>query len=226
MKKTQVRAFSRPRSNGINAITIREQDQLLEAKLSDGNSHVLIASHHGRVVHFMEKNVRPMGRTAAGVKGIKMVDGNYAVGMMVTNPEVETRNILVVSENGNGKQTKLEEFRLTSRGGKGVKIMQITEKTGNVAAAKAVLDTDDLMIINKSGIVIRTKSTNLPLLGRATQGVKVIRIDAKDSIADVALVPSDDEEELLLNDENTDTIENSEVSENVNNNLNDVTDGE
>ncbi len=226
VKKTDVRAFSRPRSNGINAITIRENDTLLEAKLSDGNSHVLIASHHGRVVHFMESNVRPMGRTAAGVRGILMVNGNYAVGMIVTNPELEERNILVVSANGNGKQTKLEEFRLASRGGKGVKIMQITEKTGNVVAAKAVLDTDDLMIINKSGVVIRTKSSNLPLLGRATQGVKVIRIDSKDSIADVALIPGDEEVEEILTDENGDQIEKTEESENVNNNLNDVTDGE
>jgi DNA gyrase subunit A len=214
VKKTQVRAFSRPRSNGINAITIREGDQLIEAKLTDGNSHVIIASHSGRAVHFMEENVRSMGRAAAGVKGISIAkEKDYAVGMIIINPEVELKNILTISEKGNGKQSLLEGYRLTSRGGKGVKTMQVTKKTGNVVAIKAVLDTDQLMIINKSGIVIRTAVTNLPVLGRATQGVRVIRIDADDSIADVALVPAgDDEEEYenvneILNEEESDAVD-------------------
>lgn len=195
VKKTQVRSFSRPRTNGINAITIREGDQLIEAKLTDGKSHVLLASHHGRAVHFMEENVRPMGRSAAGVRGISIKEDNHVVGMVVINPEIETKNILVISKKGNGKQTLLEEYRLTSRGGKGVKAMQITEKTGNVVGIKAVLETDQLMVINKSGIVIRMEVANLPILGRATQGVRVIRIDKKDEIADIAVISGDDEAE-------------------------------
>ncbi|MFT5834064.1 MAG: DNA gyrase subunit A [Cognaticolwellia sp.] len=196
VKKTQVRAFSRPRSNGINAITIREDDQLIEAKLTNGNSHVLIASHSGRAVHFMESNVRSMGRTASGVRGIRInSEGDYAVGMIIIDPAVEIKNILTISERGNGKQTLLENYRLTSRGGKGVKTMKVTEKTGQVVALKAVLDTDQVMIINKSGVVIRMAVSNLPVLGRATQGVRVIRIDGDDEIADVALVPGDGEDE-------------------------------
>jgi DNA gyrase subunit A len=196
VKKTQVRAFSRPRSNGINAITIREDDQLIEAKLTNGNSHVLIASHSGRAVHFMESNVRSMGRTASGVRGIRInSEGDYAVGMIIIDPAVEIKNILTISERGNGKQTLLENYRLTSRGGKGVKTMKVTEKTGQVVALKAVLDTDQVMIINKSGVVIRMAVSNLPVLGRATQGVRVIRIDGDDEIADVALVPGDGEDD-------------------------------
>ncbi|MFK7946425.1 MAG: DNA gyrase subunit A [Saprospiraceae bacterium] len=216
VKKTEMRAFSRPRSNGINAITIKEGDQLIEAKLTDGKSHVVIASHFGRAVHFMEDNVRPMGRTASGVRGINISKpGNYAVGMIVINPEVEQKNILVVSEKGNGKQSLLEEYRLTSRGGKGVKTMQVTEKTGNVATVKAVTENDDLMIINKSGIVIRMEASALPILGRATQGVRAIRIDEKDEIADVAVVPSDNEE--IDESVNENLNESSENAENVTN---------
>lgn len=220
VKKTQVRAFSRPRTNGINAITIRDNDQLIEAKLTDGKSHVLIASHHGRAVHFMEEHARPMGRTAAGVRGIKLAEGNFAVGMVVINPEIETKNILVVSANGNGKQSLLEEYRLTSRGGKGVKTMQITEKTGNVAAVKAVLETDQLMVINKSGVVIRMEVSALPVLGRATQGVRVIRIDENDEIADVAVIPGEEEEVEI---ETTETTETGEI---VNDNLNEASDND
>jgi DNA gyrase subunit A len=217
VKKTQVRAFSRPRSNGINAITIREDDHLIEAKLTDGKSHVIIASHSGRAVHFMEENVRSMGRTASGVRGISIAkEKDHAVGMIIINPDIELKNILTISEKGNGKQSLLENYRLTSRGGKGVKTMQVTKKTGNIVAIKAVLDTDQLMIINRSGVVIRTAVSNLPVLGRATQGVRVIRIDEDDSIADVALVPGDDDE-----DENVNEILNDEASEEL-----DVTEGE
>lgn len=211
VKKTEMRAFSRPRSNGINAITVKEDDQLIEAKLTNGNSHVVIASHFGRAVHFMEDDVRPMGRTASGVRGINISKpGNYVVGMIVIDPSVEQKNILVISEKGNGKQTLLEEYRLTSRGGKGVKTMQVTKKTGNLVALKAVTQNDDLMIINKSGVVIRMISSALPVLGRATQGVRAIRIDENDDIADVAVVPHDDEDVEenfnLKNNENSDTL--------------------
>lgn len=213
-KKTEVRSFSRPRSNGINAITIREDDQLIEAKLTDGKSHVIIASNSGRAVHFMEENVRPSGRTASGVRGISISnEQDYAVGMIIINPEVELKNILTISEKGNGKQSLLEDYRLTSRGGKGVKTMQVTKKTGNVVAIKAVLETDQLMIINKSGVVIRTAVTNLPTLGRATQGVRVIRIDADDEIADVALVPGDDEAENVNETLNEVIIDEVDVTE-------------
>ncbi len=200
VKKTEMRAFSRPRSNGINAITIKEDDQLIEAKLTNGKSHVVIASHLGRAVHFMEEDVRPMGRTASGVRGINIgKSGNYVVGMIVIDPEIEQKNILVISEKGNGKQSLLEEYRLTSRGGKGVKTMQVTKKTGNLVAMKAVTENNDLMIINKSGIVIRLEAAALPVLGRSTQGVRAIRIDDTDEIADVAVVPQDDEEDVIEN---------------------------
>jgi len=215
VKKTQVRAFSRPRSNGINAITIREDDQLIEAKLTNGNSHVLIASHSGRAVHFMESNVRSMGRTASGVRGIRInSEGDYAVVMIIIDPAVEIKNILTISEKGNGKQSLLESYRLTSRGGKGVKTMKVTEKTGQVVALKAVLDTDQVMIINKSGVVIRMAVSNLPVLGRSTQGVRVIRINGDDEIADVALVPGDDEDDENVNEYlNEATEDDSSVTE-------------
>lgn len=216
VKKTEMRAFSRPRSNGINAITIKEGDQLIEAKLTTGKSHVVIASHFGRAVHFMEEHVRPMGRTASGVRGINISkSGNYVVGMIVIDPEVEEKNILVISEKGNGKQSLLEEYRLTSRGGKGVKTMQVTKKTGNLVALKAVTENDDLMIINKSGIVIRLEAAALPVLGRATQGVRAIRIDENDDIADVAVVPQDEED--MTENVNEVLNESSENEENVTN---------
>jgi DNA gyrase subunit A len=195
VKKTEMRSFAKPRSNGIIAITIKDGDQLIDAKLTNGKSHVVIASHFGRAVHFMEDDVRPMGRTASGVRGINISKpGNFVVGMIVIDPTVEQKNILVISEKGNGKQTVLDEYRLTSRGGKGVKTMQVTKKTGNLVALKAVTEQDDLMIINKSGIVIRMISSALPVLGRSTQGVRAIRIDENDEIADVAVVPHDEDD--------------------------------
>lgn len=195
VKKTEMRSFAKPRSNGIIAITIKDGDQLIDAKLTNGKSHVVIASHFGRAVHFMEDDVRPMGRTASGVRGINISKpGNFVIGMIVIDPTVEQKNILVISEKGNGKQTVLDEYRLTSRGGKGVKTMQVTKKTGNLVALKAVTEQDDLMIINKSGIVIRMISSALPVLGRSTQGVRAIRIDENDEIADVAVVPHDEDD--------------------------------
>ncbi len=215
VKKTEVRSFARPRANGINAIAIREDDQLIEAKLTDGQSHILIASHHGRTVHFMEEDVRPMGRSAAGVRGISIGDeGNYVIGMVTINPKIEQKNILVVSEKGNGKQSLLSEYRLTSRGGKGVKTMQTTTKTGNVVALKAASESEQLMIINKSGVVIRMEVSALPVLGRSTQGVRVIRIDESDEIGDVAVVPADDDAEnkdLNVNDNLNDGIEDAVI---------------
>ncbi len=196
VKKTQVRAFSRPRANGINAITINEGDQLIEAKLTNGSNQVILASKRGYAVRFDETNVRPMGRTAAGVRGILITEeNNEVVGMICIDPNDDEKTVLVISEKGNGKRTEIDEYRTTNRGGKGVKTLQVTEKTGNLVAMKYVADTDQLMIINKSGIVIRTTLDNIPVLGRATQGVRVIKVDKKDEIADVALIPRDEEEE-------------------------------
>ncbi len=207
IKKTLVEAFSRPRTNGINALTIREGDQLLEVKLTNGKNDILIGSRSGQAIRFPEEKIRAMGRGAAGVRGIRLQeDGDDAViGLIIMNPIDTEKTILVISEKGTGKRTKLEEYRQTGRGGKGVKTLQVNEKTGSLAAMKAVLDTDDMMIINKSGISIRIATNTLPLLGRATQGVRVIKIDKKDSIADVALLDGSDSEEEEI--ENTDNIE-------------------
>lgn len=188
VKKTSVEAFSRPRTNGINAITINEGDQLLEAKLTSGSSEILIANKNGRAIRFNEENVRPMGRSAAGVRGMKLdSEDDFVVGMVCID-DIENQSILVLSEKGNGKRSPLDDYRIINRGGKGVKTMQITEKTGDLIAIKAVKDTDDLMITNKSGIVIRTPISDLRIMGRNTQGVKVIRLDANDSISDVTVV--------------------------------------
>lgn len=188
VKKTSVEAFSRPRTNGINAITINEGDQLLEAKLTSGSSEILIANKNGRAIRFNEENVRPMGRSAAGVRGMKLdSEDDFVVGMVCID-DIENQSILVLSEKGNGKRSPLDDYRIINRGGKGVKTMQITEKTGDLIAIKAVKDTDDLMITNKSGIVIRTPISELRIMGRNTQGVKVIRLDANDSISDVTVV--------------------------------------
>ena len=172
----------------------------------------------------MEENVRPMGRTASGVRGIKITKpDNYAVGMIIINPEVEQRNILVVSEKGNGKQSLLEEYRLTSRGGKGVKTMQVTKKTGNVAAVKAVTESDDLMIIKKSGVTIRFHLSDLRTMGRATQGVRLLRVTEKDGISSVAKVPREEEEEIQEGIEgvegtegNIENVENTKNTEDLN----------
>lgn len=197
VKKTQVRAFSRPRANGINAITINEGDQLIEAKLTNGTNQMILASRAGFAVRFDEKNVRPMGRNAAGVRGIKITKkGNAVVGMICIDTMDDSKNVLVISEKGNGKRTDVEEYRVTKRGGKGVKTLQVTKKTGNLVTIKYVGETDQLMIINKSGIVIRTTLDAVPTLGRATQGVRIIKIDKSDEIADVALIPREEEEEI------------------------------
>lgn len=195
VKKTPLEQYSRPRLNGINAITIREEDELLEAKLTDGNSKVLIALKSGKLVRFDEGKTRPMGRTASGVRGITLADEQDEVIGMVSVNDMSSE-ILVVSEKGYGKRSSLDEYRETNRGGKGVKTMNITEKTGLLVSINAVTDADDLMIINKSGLTIRMKISDLRVMGRATQGVKLINIKGNDSIAAVAKVMKDDEEEV------------------------------
>jgi DNA gyrase subunit A len=213
IKKTSVAAYSRPRQNGINAITIREGDQLLEAKLTNGTNEVMLALKSGKAIRFNEAKVRPMGRNAAGVKGITLSNAkDEVIGMIcVTSPEDD---ILVVSENGYGKRSKLDDYRETNRGGKGVKTINITDKTGSLIAIKSVLDNDDLMIINKSGLIIRLAIAELRVMGRATQGVRLIKLRDDDAIAAVAKVVNEDEEENII--EESETIENEEmeISEN------------
>jgi len=208
IKKTSVEAFSRPRANGINAITIREGDTLFEAKLTNGQNEILMGVRSGRAIRFPEAKVRPMGRSAAGVRGITL-DGedDAVVGMISVDPNDESRTVLVVSEAGYGKRSKLEEYRMTNRGGKGVKTLQVTPKTGYLATIKSVSEDEDLMITNKSGITIRISVTDLRVMGRATQGVKTIRIDKKDSIADIAVLPSAEEEPEVMLDEDGNPIE-------------------
>jgi DNA gyrase subunit A len=199
IKKTIVEAFSRPRANGINAITINEGDQLLEAKLSNGKNEIIIANKEGRAIRFNEQKVRPMGRSAAGVKSMTLGSkDDEIIGMISADPTKPEFSIFVVSEKGNGKRSPLEDYRITNRGGKGVKTINITEKTGSLIAIKWVSEFDDLMITTQDGIIIRTPVSDLRLMGRATQGVKVIRIQDDESIADVTVIrreESVDEEE-------------------------------
>jgi len=214
IKKTLVESFSRPRQNGINAITINEGDQLMEVKLTTGNSRILIANQNGRAIHFDESKVRAMGRSAAGVRGIKLDDGNdEVVGMVTVDSDDENSTILVVSENGYGKRSEIDDYRLTGRGGKGVKSMQVTEKTGTVVSIKIVKAEDDLMITTKSGIAIRMNLDELRVMGRATQGVRVIRIDKGDAIADLAVIDRSDDEES----DDDGAIEDAAIDDSVNN---------
>ena len=201
VKKTPLEQYSRPRQNGINAITIKEDDELLEVKLTDGNSKVLIAGRSGKLVRFDEAKTRPMGRTASGVRGITLANDKDEVIGMVSVSDLNSE-ILVVSEKGYGKRSSLDEYRETNRGGKGVKTMNITDKTGELVSINAVTDNDDLMIINKSGLTIRMRISDLRVMGRATQGVRLINIKGNDSIAAVAKVMrEEDEEEILLDAE-------------------------
>ncbi|MDN3707367.1 DNA gyrase subunit A [Myroides ceti] len=201
VKKTPLEQYSRPRQNGINAITIKEDDELLEVKLTDGNSKVLIAGRSGKLVRFDEAKTRPMGRTASGVRGITLANEKDEVIGMVSVSDLSSE-ILVVSENGYGKRSSLDEYRETNRGGKGVKTMNITDKTGELVSINAVTDNDDLMIINKSGLTIRMRISDLRVMGRATQGVRLINIKGNDSIAAVAKVMrEEDDEEILLDAE-------------------------
>ena len=199
VKKTALEQYSRPRANGINAITIKEGDELLEAKLTNGNSQILLAGKSGKAIRFEESKTRPMGRGASGVRGITLAGPNDELVGMVSVNDMDS-NILVVSENGYGKRSDLEDYRITNRGGKGVKTISITEKTGELVAIKNVSDEDDLMIINKSGIAIRMSVANLRVMGRATQGVRLINLKDNDSLAAVAKVMPDDESIEDIND--------------------------
>ncbi|MDO4217493.1 MAG: DNA gyrase subunit A [Bacteroidales bacterium] len=213
IKKTQLEAYSRPRTNGIIAINVREGDELLEARLTDGQSQLVIAKKGGKVVRCPEEEFRPMGRNASGVKGVTIEDeDDYVVSMLsIDNPK---DTIMVVSEHGFGKRSELEEYRTTHRGGKGVKTLQITEKTGKLVAVTNVTDQNDLMIINRSGVTIRMSVADLRVLGRNTQGVKLINLRGKDTIASITKVDAEPEEDQLIDDENADTIENSMVEQN------------
>jgi DNA gyrase subunit A len=197
IKKTTLEAYSRPRVNGINAITFKEGDSLLDVNLTDGNCDIVIAKKSGKAIRFNESNVRPMGRTAAGVRAVRLEDDkDKVVGMVcVKNNEA---NLLVVSEKGYGKRSNVDDYRITNRGGKGVKTINVTEKTGSLVAMKEVTDEDDLMIINKSGITIRMSVSDLRVMGRATQGVRLIKLGEGDEISSVAKVRKIEEEEDVV----------------------------
>jgi DNA gyrase subunit A len=198
VKKTTLEAYSRPRTNGINAITVREGDELLQANLTDGESEIIIAKKKGKAIRFPEAKVRPMGRTASGVRGVTLEDDeDEVIGMVCVNPNKESTTILVVSEKGYGKRTDLDDYRVTGRGGKGVKTLSITEKTGHLVGLMSVNDEDGLMIICKSGMTIRMAVDKLRVMGRATQGVRLINIKDKDAIASIAKTPKEDEEEEI-----------------------------
>lgn len=221
VKKTAVKAFSRRRNGGIAAININDGDQLLEARLTNGNNEIFIASSGGNAIRFNEANVRSMGRTATGVRGIAMNETNndIVIGMVCIDPSDKSQTILVISEKGNGKRSDFDEYRLTNRGGKGVRTMMVTEKTGAVIAIKTVKDDDDLMIINRSGITIRMPVADIRVMGRATQGVRVIRLDNNDEIADVAVIPytegEENEEEAVENREETSDTNDTGTAENT-----------
>ena len=214
IKKTSLEQYSRPRTNGINAITIREGDQLLEAKLTDGTAEVLLAKKSGKAIRFNESGVRPMGRTASGVRGVRLEnDQDEVIGMVCVNEsEDNDTSIMVVSEKGYGKRTDIGDYRITGRGGKGVKTLSVTEKTGSLIAIKDVTDENDLMIITRNGIAIRMKMEDVRVMGRATQGVRLIKIRDNDNIASVARVPKvEEEEEAEENQEvNSDDSNNNE----------------
>ncbi len=196
IKKTSLEAYSRPRQNGVNAITIREDDKLLEARMTNGNHHIMMAVRSGKAVRFVDQDVRPIGRTASGVRGIRLGhDQDEVVGMVCV--EHENEDILVVSENGYGKRSKIEDYRLTNRGGKGVKTINITEKTGPLISIKSVDESNDLMIITQSGLTIRMSVSNMRIIGRAAQGVRLINLKEGDKIASVAIVPASEEPDEL-----------------------------
>ncbi|PDH47240.1 MAG: DNA gyrase subunit A [Bacteroidetes bacterium MED-G21] len=216
IKKTTLEAYSRPRVNGINAIGIRENDQLLEAKLTTGDSFIMLAARSGKAIRFHENATRPMGRNATGVRGIRIEEQDDVVGMICVNDDES--NVLVVSENGYGKRSHIEDYRITNRGGKGVKTISITEKTGDLIAIKNVTDENDLMIIKKSGVAIRLGVENMRVMGRATQGVRLITLKANEHIAAVTKVNKDDdepEESLEINDESASTETTTETNQEI-----------
>jgi DNA gyrase subunit A len=210
IKKTSLEAYSRPRQNGVMAITIREGDQLLEACLTDGNCHIMLAAREGKAIRFPEKLVRPIGRTGSGVRGISISETDEVIGMVCVY-ENEPKDILVVSEKGFGKRSKLEDYRITNRGGKGVKTINITPKTGKLIDIKAVTDNNDLMIINRSGITIRLSVKTMRVTGRATQGVRLINLRNNDSIAAIANVEASDEKEEGVNESVIDNISDTDT---------------
>jgi DNA gyrase subunit A len=205
-QKTSLEKYSKPRVNGVAAITIKEGDELLEAKLTNGTSQIILAVKSGKLVRFEESKTRPMGRTASGVRGISKDESDEVIGMVAVDKDaINDSQVLVVTENGYGKRTKLvdedgEDVYRTNRG-KGVKTLNITEKTGNLISINAVTDADDLMIINKSGLTIRMAVEDLRVMGRATQGVKLINLKGKDSIAAVTKVMKDDPEEVIVDED-------------------------
>ena len=205
IKKTLLEQYSRPRQNGVNAITIREDDRVIEVRMTNGNNEIIIANRNGRAIRFHENAVRVMGRTATGVRGMTLdEDGqDEVVGMIcIKDPEAET--IMVVSEQGYGKRSDIEDYRKTNRGGKGVKTMNITDKTGKLVTIKSVTDENDLMIINKSGITIRLKVADVRIMGRATQGVRLINLEKRnDEIGSVCKVTSENEEDIIAEEDDT-----------------------
>ncbi|MGY8980006.1 MAG: DNA gyrase subunit A [Flavobacteriales bacterium] len=215
VKKTTLEAYSRPRTNGINAITIKDGDQLLEAKMTTGKSHIMMAVKSGKAIHFEEEKVRSMGRTASGVRGIRLANEKDEVVGMICIEDIDS-TVLVVSENGYGKRSAVDDYRITNRGGKGVKTINVTEKTGNLISLKNVTDNDDLMVINKSGVTIRIGVDTLRVMGRATQGVKLIRLRDGDAIASVAKVSKWEEDENISEEEliQNESFDNKEINEN------------
>ncbi|MFR9504102.1 MAG: DNA gyrase subunit A [Rikenellaceae bacterium] len=202
IKKTKLEAYSRPRQSGVNAIVIREGDELIEATLTSGSAEVMIAARGGKAIRFNENTVRAIGRVGAGVRGISLEEGDEVVGMICIEPD-SAQDVLVLSENGYGKRTDLGEYRVTNRGGKGVKTINITEKTGDLISIQAVTDENDLMIINRSGLTIRTSVDQIRVAGRATQGVRIINLREGDAIASVMAVPKSEEEEVVTTIEET-----------------------
>lgn len=209
IKKTSLEAYSRPRVNGINAITIREGDTLLEAKLTNGEQDIMMAVRSGKAIRFPEEKVRSMGRNASGVRAISVDSENDEVVGMVVVKEGDGFDVMVVSEQGYGKRSALEDYRITNRGGKGVKTITVTEKTGELVSLKAVTDEDDLMIITKKGTMIRMGVDTLRVMGRATQGVRLISLRKGDEIASIAKVPASEEEEEIEGVEGVEATEGS-----------------
>jgi DNA gyrase subunit A len=211
IKKTLLEAYSRPRQNGVNAIVLREDDEVIAVRMTNGNTEIIVASRKGRALRFHEKTVRCMGRTAAGVKGMTLDSKDDEVVGMIAMKDLEKESILVVSEQGYGKRSKIDDYRITNRGGKGVKTMNITEKTGALVSIKSVTDDNDLMIINKSGITIRLHVSNVNVIGRATQGVRLINLEKRnDEIASVCKVISESEFDIV----DEDNGKNSEINGN------------
>ena len=213
IKKTTLEAYSRPRQNGVNAITIKEGDQLIDAALTSGSAEIVIAAREGKAIRFPESTVRPIGRTGAGVRAITVEGNDRVVGMICMEPD-SSNDILVLSENGYGKRTGLDEYRITNRGGKGVKTMQVTEKTGKVVSIQSVSDEYDLMIITRNGTAIRTSASDIRLAGRATQGVKIINLRNGDAIASVMAVPKSDEAE---NEQSAESVDAEATTEEISN---------